>query len=264
MRKMEEYYKVLHFLKYDDVDRLYPCEEYFIDYDTDGNEINVPYNDDNLIFQPNKDTFSGVDYIEVLLESSEKFNYGELKFSFSEFVKGYAPVMELDCVNEGAVQPNTVVKAVFHINPIDNSMSIPSRNLTGVRSLVLTTPNDSLFTIHDIIFRKDNATYTLELLDRFIENGKYYITSRLHTDYKTLPEELEDHVYTAAAGYAWSSVWEYEARIMNDEQKNAKSYGKWLFAEVDDAIANWKETMQIDEDVVYVQDTLTSSLPLRW
>ena len=80
-----------------------------------------------------------------------------------------------------------------------------------------------------------------------------------------VPVELEDHVYTASAGYGWMSVWEYEARVMNDEQKNAKSYGKWLFAIVDDAIDLYKKSHGIadDEDLFVVNDLVTCR-PLRW
>ena len=107
--------------------------------------------------------------------------------------------------------------------------------------------------------------YTLEQLDRFIENGRYYIASRLHITEAELPFELKDHVYTAAAGYAWLSVWEFEARIMNDEQKNAKSYGKWLFAEVDQAIADYKEMKGIaDDDELFVMDDLVTYTWSKW
>ena len=103
----------------------------------------------------------------------------------------------------------------------------------------------------------------LEELDAFHENGKYYITSRLHM--KDVPDELQDHVYTATAGYSWMSVWEFDARIMNDDQKNAMSYGKWLFATVDSAIEAYKVANGIsDDDELFVEDKLVHSVPLRW
>lgn len=264
MKKMEEYYKVLHFLKYDDVDRIYPCEEYFVDYDEiDETEISVPYRSNRFLFQTNKDTFTGLDYVSILLETSEPLESSEFKLNFSEFVEGYAPYIVLDCNDIGELPVDEPVQLKFPVQEIQQ-MSDKSRNITGIRSIELLTPNNQAITVRDIAFRHDNASYTIEQLDMFIENGKYYILSRLHLGYDELPEELEDHVYTAAAGYAWSAVWEFEARIMNDEQKNAKSYGKWLFAEVDDAIANYKEMMNIDENIDFVVEDLTSWTPLRW
>ena len=80
-----------------------------------------------------------------------------------------------------------------------------------------------------------------------------------------VPVELQDHVYTASAGYAWMSVWEYEARVMNDEQKNAKSYGKWLFAEVDEAIDSYKKANGIaDDEVLFIDGNLATYTLLRW
>ena len=142
-------------------------------------------------------------------------------------------------------------------------MSDASRNLTNIKSIELVTPNNSDFKIHEICFRDNNAPFTLEQLDAFYEDGKYYVLSRLHMD--SVPPELEDHVYTASAGYGWMSVWEYEARVMNDEQKNAKSYGKWLFAIVDDAIDLYKSANGIaDDDVKFITTSLVTSKYLRW
>ena len=52
---------------------------------------------------------------------------------------------------------------------------------------------------------------------------------------------------------------------MNDEQKNAKSYGKWLFAEVDQAIADYKEMKGIaDDDELFVMDELVTYTESKW
>ena len=80
-----------------------------------------------------------------------------------------------------------------------------------------------------------------------------------------VPEELQDHVYTATAGYCWMSVWEYEARVMNDDTKNAMSYGKWLFATVDKGIEDYKFANGIaDEEEMFVQTDLVTHRRLRW
>ena len=52
---------------------------------------------------------------------------------------------------------------------------------------------------------------------------------------------------------------------MNDEQKNAKSYGKWLFAVVDDAIDLYKKANGIaDDDEMLLLDDLVTFKWLRW
>lgn len=258
MLRMEEYYKVLHFLEFNGVDRIYPCEKYFID--DEGNPIT--YTGD-LLWETNRETFSGVDYVAVLLESDTEFSTSELHFELSEYLKGYDPVLILNA-EDTTITPNTPTRVIFKLKQ-SLKMVDSSRNLTGIKTCQLKAPDNANLIIHSIAFRNDNVLYTLEQLEQFIENGKYYIASRLYINEDELPLELKDHVYTAAAGYAWLSVWEFEARVMNDEQKNSKSYGKWLFAEVDDAITNYKLANGIStDDKMFVKDDLVGYTLEEW
>ena len=263
MLKTKEYYKILHFLKVESVDRIYPVEEYFYTIDRESaEEIPVIYEGDSFLFETNRQQFSGLDYVEVLLESSVSYPVADIKLNISEYVQGYDPVMILDAEPQDDLEVDKPTKLVFKIRK-SQVMSEASRNLTNIKSIELVTPNNADFKIHEICFRDNNAPFTLEQLDAFYENGKYYVLSRLHME--SVPTELEDHVYTASAGYAWMSVWEYEARVMNDEQKNAKSYGKWLFAVVDDAIDSYKVAHGIaDDDLLFVDTDLVTSTYLRW
>ena len=262
MLRTKEYYKILHFLKVESVDRIYPVEEYFYTIDKESaEEIPIVYEGDSFLFETNRQQFSGLDYVEVLLEANTEYTSTDLHLNISEYVQGYDPVLVLDA-EEKTIDPDTPTRIVFKIRK-SQTMSETSRNLTNVRSIELITPNNADFKIHEICFRDNNAPFTLEQLDAFYNNGKYYVLSRLHMD--TVPPELEDHVYTATAGYAWMSVWEYEARVMNDEQKNAKSYGKWLFAVVDDAIDSYKKANGIaDDEEMFIMPQLVTHRKLRW
>ena len=52
---------------------------------------------------------------------------------------------------------------------------------------------------------------------------------------------------------------------MNDDTKNAMSYGKWLFATVDKAIEDYKFANGIaDEEELFVHNELVTFRPLRW
>ena len=263
MLKTREYYKILHFLKVESVDRIYPVEEYFyaIDEET-GEEVPIIYEGDSFLFKTNRQQFSGLDYVEVLLESSEVFDPADIKLNISEYEEGYDPVMVLDAEPHDNITADTPIKLVFKIRK-SQTMSEASRNLTNIKSIELVTPDNPKFKIHEICFRDNNAPFTLEQLDAFYEDGKYYVLSRLHME--KVPDALADHVYTASAGYGWMSVWEYEARVMNDEQKNAKSYGKWLFAVVDDAIDLYKKANGIaDDEALFVISDLVTSRYIRW
>ncbi|WP_458456085.1 hypothetical protein [Methanobrevibacter sp.] len=263
MLKTKEYYKILHFLKVESVDRIYPVEEYFyrINEET-GEEEPVIYEGDSFLFETNRQQFSGLDYVEILLQSSEMFSVEDLKLNISEYVEGYDPIIILDAEPHDNISINVPIKIVFKIRK-SQTMSETSRNLTNIKSIELVTPNNSAFKIHEICFRDNNAPFTLEQLDAFYEDGKYYVLSRLHM--RTVPPELEDHVYTASAGYGWMSVWEYEARVMKDTQKNAKNYGQWLFAVVDEAIDLYKKANGIaDDEDLFVMDDLITYKWLRW
>ena len=260
--KMNEYYRIIHFLKDSTVDRLYPCEDYFYEADEEGNLLPITYTGNSFLFETNRQTFVGIDYVEVLLESSVPYSTKNVTFSISEYLNCYDPEMVLVCDDDITLEANTPKRLIFTIRKT-TTMAEASRDLTAVRSIKLDTPNNSATTIHEITFRCYNPKYTLEELDAFHENGKYYITSRLHMS--DVPDELIDHVYTATAGYAWMSVWEFEARVMNDDQKNAMSYGKWLFATVDNAIEAYKTAHGIaDDEELFVINDLVHSTRLRW
>ena len=262
MLKTKEYYKILHFLKVESVDRIYPVEEYFYQVDDEtGEETPVIYEGDSFLFKTNRQQFSGLDYIEVLLESTVACNGKNLTLNISEYEQGYDPRVILTGEDK-AISPDVPTQVIFKIRK-SQTMSETSRNLTNIKAIELVTPDNQSFKIHEICFRDNNAPFTLEQLDAFYEDGKYYVLSRLHmTD---VPKELADHVYTASAGYAWMSVWEYEARVMKDTQKNAKNYGQCLFATVDEAIDLYKKANGIaDDEEMFVMDELVTSRPLRW
>ena len=263
MLKTKEYYKILHFLKVESVDRIYPVEEYFYSIDEEtGDEVPVVYEGDSFLFETNRQQFSGLDYVEVLLESSEVFSSDDIKLNISEYKQGFDPVMVLDAEPHDNIVPNTPLKLVFKIRK-SQTMSEASRNLTNIKSIELVTPNNNNFKIHEICFRDNNAPFTLEQLDAFYNDGKYYVLSRLHMS--DVPPELEDHVYTASAGYGWMSVWEYESRVMKDTQKNAKNYGQWLFAVVDEAIDLYKKANGIaDDEEMFIMNDLLCHKWLRW
>ena len=264
MLRAKEYYKILHFLEVETMDRFYPVEEYFYTIDGEtGEEVPIVYEGDSFLFETNRETFTGFDYAEILLESSVAHPISDIHLNLSQYKQGYDPIVTLDAEDEGEILPTDVPrKLIFRIKK-SQTMSEASRNLTNIHSIELVTPNNSDFKIHDVCFRDENAMFSLEQLDSFYEDGKYYVLSRLHMS--DVPQELADHVYTASAGYAWMSVWEYESRVMKDTQKNAKNYGQWLFATVDEAIDLYKKANGIaDDEEMFVMDELVTSRPLRW
>ena len=74
MLKAKEYYKILHFLEVETMDRFYPVEEYFYGVDENGVESPIVYQGDSFLFNTNRQTFTGFDYVEILLESSVAYS----------------------------------------------------------------------------------------------------------------------------------------------------------------------------------------------
>ena len=148
MLKTREYYKILHFLKVESVDRIYPVEEYFYKIDEEtGEEVPVIYEGDSFLFETNRQQFSGLDYVEILLQSSEPFNTDDITLNISEYKEGYDPVMILDGEPHDNIIEDTPVKIVFKIRK-SQTMSESSRNLTNIKSIELVTPNNSDFKIY--------------------------------------------------------------------------------------------------------------------
>ena len=162
MLKAKEYYKILHFLEVETMDRFYPIEEYFYQIDEEtGEETRIIYEEDSFLFLTNRQTFTGFDYVEVLLESSVEHSFSDLTLSISEYEQGYDPVVILDAEDEGTFEIGKPKKLVFRIRK-SQTMSESSRNLTNIRSIELNTPNNSDFKIYDVCFRDDNAMFSLE------------------------------------------------------------------------------------------------------
>lgn len=263
MLKAKEYYRIMHFLKTESLDRFYPVEDYFLEVDdTTGEEYAVKYTGDSFLFQTNRESFNGFDYVEVLLESSEPYASSDVKLNLSQYSGGYDPVLVIQAEDKGMLEADVPMKLIFRIRK-STTMSESSRNLTNIKAIEIITPNNGATSIYDVCFRDENALYSLEQIDAFYENGRYYVLSRLHME--DVPIELIDHVYTATAGYAWMSAWEYDARVMNDSQKNALSYGKWLFAIVDQGIDSYKIAHGIaDDEERFVMTDLITYRTVRW
>ena len=263
MLSMDVYYKILNFLKSENIDRIYPVEEYFYEINETGERIPKVFTGDSFLFTTNHQSFKGIDYVEVLLEADTDYLISDLSLNFSEYVQGYSPVAVYTPDNgDSRLTPDVPTRVVFTMRKSMN-MSETTRNYTNINSIELITPDNSSFKIHDICFRDNNALFNIEQLTEFYSVGINHITSLLHVD--SVPDELELQIYKASAGYAWMSVWEYEARVMQDEQKNALSYGKWLLKQVDNAIDDYKEKYGIaDDDVLFVKHDIVTHVPLRY
>lgn len=250
---MKEYYSILHYLKEATVDAQYPCQSYFKD---------GVYDKPELLFETNHKSFDGIESVEVLLKADADFNSSDLTFSFSEYVDGYVPILTLTADDE-LCEAGLEHKIVFELTK-KQQMATIDRILTNIKSVGLHHELENInFEIYDIVFKTESPKYTLEELEECLKDGVYYVASTLQMKEEDIPEELIKFKYTAAAGYAWMGAWEFDARIMNDEQKNAMSYGKWLFSRVDNAIDNYKKANDLVDESVIADNIIGHSI-LKW
>ena len=141
MLKPKEYYKILHFLEVETMDRIYPVEEYFYSIDEEtGEEVPIVYENDSFLFETNRETFSGFDYVEILLESSVAYSISDIHLNLSQYRQGYDPIVVLDADGDGELPVGVPKKLVFPIKK-SQTMSESSRNLTNIHSIEIDTPN---------------------------------------------------------------------------------------------------------------------------
>ena len=133
MLKAKEYYKILHFLKVESMDRFYPVEEYFYEVDETGKEVPVIYEGNSFLFETNRQTFTGFDYVEVLLESSATHSTSDLKLNLSQYAKGYDPIVVLEAETTETLEVDVPTQVVFRVRK-SQTMSETSRNLTNIQS----------------------------------------------------------------------------------------------------------------------------------
>ena len=168
MLKTKEYYKILHFLKVESVDRIYPVEEYFYNEDDEP----IVFVGNSFLFKTNRQQFSGLDYVEVLLESSVQDDGENLQLNISEYEQGYDPVMVLTG-NKKTIPVNTPTRIVFEIRK-SQTMSEASRNLTNIKSIELVTSDNSNF-------KRKPDSYSIDYLtDKYglDRNDTYYVGDR--------------------------------------------------------------------------------------
>lgn len=68
-----------------------------------------------MLWETNRETFSGIDYVTVLLESDKSFSTSTLRFELSEYLQGYSPVLVLNVEDPVTIPENTPTKVVFKL-----------------------------------------------------------------------------------------------------------------------------------------------------
>ena len=269
MLKMEEFYKVLKYLDYAKVDRHLPCQDYFYEWIVDEETGEVTENKkefigNDLLFETNRESYKGINSVEILIKADTPFISTDLTFEFSEYIEGYVPVLTLPATKEINVPSDEITKIVFELEEI-RTMREPSYFLTALQTVRINhNLPDVEFTVMDIVFKTAEKLYSLEdIADEILEGEKYVISKLQLKNIIKVPESIDYLTYKSAAAWTWLGLWEFEGRKMNDEQKNAKSYGVRLLTEVDEAIERYKDANDLNKEDDVKQEIATNTI-LEW
>lgn len=266
---MEEYYKVTKYLDYAKIDRHSPCQDYFVEWTVDEDtgeviETKKQFVGNDLLFKTNRESYKGISSVEILIEADTPFSSTDLSFEFSEYDEGYVPVLTLKAKDDVNIPADTISKVIFNLDD-SRRMVETSHFLTAIQTVRIAHELPLVtFTVLDIIFKTQEKLYTLEEIEDEIIEGEKYVISKLQLKQITkVPESIDYLTYKSAAAWTWLGLWEFEGRKMNDEQKNAKSYGVRLLAEVDEAIERYKEANDLNNDEDVKSDIATNTV-LEW
>lgn len=267
---MEDYYKVLQYLRETHIDRQYPFEFEDIDYvlQQDICSLSDEYNGDfenslkieNIsdgdmvtIQLPKIRDFNDVDTFEIIFYTQDEVSTDDITIGFSNLRNGSLNQLELTKVDisesDSFINDDGYHQFKYLIRKTNTKMQKKTRRLSNVASINLEFNTDvSEIYIVDMLLRVDQFTITLEDLDEQIVMGRNYVLAQLLPQFSEIPTELEFLCFKASGAYSWLIWWENEGKVMDDGTKKGRNYATRLLDEIDRFIENWKEAQE-EEDL---------------
>ena len=262
---MEDYYRILHFLRDFFVDREYPLrfnenddtsaltnvertEEYTSTHDF-SYKINDIISNEEVVFKIPNRKYDTSDRFEINISMSDDFNPSDITISFSESPKG-SPKKHILTNGKCFITENgekkeitdckkdTIYTIVFQIKDTFTTLDKKVFFMSALQSICFEFANDYDYAyLSDVTFRTDVYQRTLEDLDQHLKDGENHILSKLSIGY--IPEELLILVPKCAAAYTFLQWWEAEGRAMGDGTELSRNYYDRLIAQIDDSIDAW-------------------------
>lgn len=262
---MEDYYRILHFLRDFFVDREYPLrfnedddisaltnversEEYTSTHEYSYKITNI-ISDKEIVFKIPNRKYDTSDRFEMNIALSEDFTPSDIKVSFSESPKG-SPKKHIltngKCfiIENGEkreiteCKKDTIYTIVFQIKDTYTTLDKKVFFMSALQSICFEFGNDYEYAyLSDVTFRTDVYQRTLEDLDQHLKDGENHILSKLSIGY--IPEELLILIPKCAAAYTFLQWWEAEGRAMGDGTELSRNYYDRLIAQIDASIEAW-------------------------
>lgn len=260
--KMEDYYKVLQWLRETHIDRQYPyefdvtdniehsedvelVEDYHSDFDNSLHIQNIQADSKVRIHLPRVRDYNDIDYFEILFYSNETITPSDITIGFSNTRSGVVNQVELKA--DDISQEDTVINEDgYHqfrylVRKANTSMQKKNRWISSVFciNLEFSKAIDDFY-LCNLVARTDQFNITLEDLDEQIVIGKNYIMNKLRAySWEEIPPQLEHLCYKSASAFSWLIQWENQGKTMGDGTQLSRNYADRLLAQIDAFIENY-------------------------
>lgn len=260
--KMEDYYKVLQWLRETHIDRQYPYEfdetdniehsenvelvdDYHSDFDKSLHIQNIQADSKVRIHLPRVRDYNDIDYFEILFYSAETITPSDLTIGFSNTRSGVVNQVELkagDISHEDTViNEDGYHQFRYLVRKANTSMQKKNRWISSVFCINLEFSKQvDDFYLCNLVARTDQFNITLEDLDEQIVIGKNYIMNKLRAySWNEIPPQLEHLCYKSASAFSWLIQWENQGKTMGDGTQLSRNYADRLLAQIDAFIENY-------------------------
>lgn len=260
--KMEDYYKVLQWLRETHIDRQYPyefdvtdniehsedvelVEDYHSDFDNSLHIQNIQADSKVRIHLPRVRDYNDIDYFEILFYSNETITPSDITIGFSNTRSGVVNQVELKA-DDISHEDTVINEDGYHqfrylVRKANTSMQKKNRWISSVFciNLEFSKAIDDFY-LCNLVARTDQFNITLEDLDEQIVIGKNYIMNKLRAySWDEIPPQLEHLCYKSASAFSWLIQWENQGKTMGDGTQLSRNYADRLLAQIDAFIENY-------------------------
>lgn len=260
--KMEDYYKVLQWLRETHIDRQYPyefdvtdniehsedvelVEDHHSDFDNSLHIQNIQADSKVRIHLPRVRDYNDIDYFEILFYSNETITPSDITIGFSNTRSGVVNQVELKA-NDISHKDTVINEDGYHqfrylVRKANTSMQKKNRWISSVFciNLEFSKAVDDFY-LCNLVARTDQFNITLEDLDEQIVIGKNYIMNKLRAySWEEIPPQLEHLCYKSASAFSWLIQWENQGKTMGDGTQLSRNYADRLLAQIDAFIENY-------------------------
>lgn len=260
--KMEDYYKVLQWLRETHIDRQYPyefdetdniehsedvelVEDHHSDFDNSLHIQNIQPDSKVRIHLPRVRDYNDIDYFEILFYSEETITPSDLTIGFSNTRSGVVNQVELKA-DDISHEDTVINEDGYHqfrylVRKANTSMQKKNRWISSVFCINLEFSKQvDDFYLCNLVARTDQFNITLEDLDEQIIIGKNYIMNKLRAySWDEIPPQLEHLCYKSASAFSWLIQWENQGKTMGDGTQLSRNYADRLLAQIDAFIENY-------------------------